>query len=110
MVEFNEAADRMGVDVMRWQYCDHQPEKDLLFGYHRADAVRRQFLLPLWNAYSFFVTYARLDRWKPGSAASSSSSSAVLDRWIRARLNQTVAEVRASLETLEPDQATGKGN
>ncbi|MGD9101363.1 MAG: class I tRNA ligase family protein, partial [Anaerolineae bacterium] len=35
-IEFNEAADEMGVDVMRWLYCDHKPEKDLLFGYHRA--------------------------------------------------------------------------
>jgi isoleucyl-tRNA synthetase len=109
MVEFNEAADRMGVDVMRWQYCDHQPEKDLLFGYHRADLVRRQFLLPLWNAYSFFVTYARLDGWKPESVASSASSS-VLDRWIRARLHQTVADVTASLEAFEPDLATEKVN
>jgi isoleucyl-tRNA synthetase len=109
MVEFNEAADRMGVDVMRWQYCDHQPGKDLLFGYHRADLVRRQFLLPLWNAYSFFVTYARLDGWKAGPAASSTPS-AVLDRWIRARLQQTVADVTASLEAFEPDLATERVN
>ena len=104
MVEFNEAADRMGVDVMRWQYCDHRPEKDLLFGYHRADDVRRQFLLPLWNAYSFFVTYARLDKWEPSRRAPGSSH--VLDRWILACLNQTVAEVTASLERFEPDSAT----
>ncbi|HSB89337.1 MAG TPA: class I tRNA ligase family protein [Anaerolineales bacterium] len=104
MVEFNEAADRMGVDVMRWLYCDHRPEKDLLFGYHRADEVRRQFLLPLWNAYSFFVTYARLDGWKPGSPGASTPS--VLDRWIRARMGETVREVTASLERYEPDSAT----
>ncbi|HET7011392.1 MAG TPA: class I tRNA ligase family protein, partial [Anaerolineales bacterium] len=104
MVEFNEAADRMGVDVMRWQYCDHRPEKDLLFGYHRADEVRRRFLLPLWNAYSFLVTYARLDDWQPARRASSTSH--VLDAWILARLNQTVREVTSSLEKFEPDTAT----
>ena len=45
-IEFNEAADKMGVDVMRWLYCAHKPENDLLFGYHRGDEVRRQFLHP----------------------------------------------------------------
>jgi isoleucyl-tRNA synthetase len=104
MVEFNEAADRMGVDVMRWQYCDHRPEKDLLFGYHRANEVRRQFLLPLWNAYSFFVTYARLDGWKPSPRAGKPGH--VLDRWILARLNQTIESVTSSLERFEPDAAT----
>ncbi len=67
-IEFNEAADKMGVDVMRWQYCDHKPENDLLFGYKHGDEVRRQFLIPLWNVYSFFVTYANLDGWRPALA------------------------------------------
>jgi isoleucyl-tRNA synthetase len=65
MIEFNEAADKMGVDVMRWLYCASKPENNLLFGYSRADEVRRQFLIPLWNVYNFFVTYANLDGWEP---------------------------------------------
>ena len=65
-IEFNEAASRMGVDVMRWLYCAHKPENNLLFGYQRADEVRLQFLIPLWNMYHFFVTYANLDGWEPG--------------------------------------------
>jgi isoleucyl-tRNA synthetase len=52
-IEFNEAADRMGVDVMRWLYCNHKPENDLQFGYNRGDEARRQFLIPLWNAIQF---------------------------------------------------------
>ena len=64
-IEFNEAADKMGVDVMRWLFCMHKPENDLLFGYNGGDEVRRQFLIPLWNVYSFFVTYAKLDGWTP---------------------------------------------
>ena len=62
-IEFNEAADKMGVDVMRWLFASHISETDLLFGYKRGDEVRRQFLIPLWNIYSFFVTYANLDGW-----------------------------------------------
>jgi isoleucyl-tRNA synthetase len=115
-IEFNEAADRMGVDVMRWMYCSHKPENDLLFGYGRADEVRRGFLLPLWNAYSFFVTYANVDGWSPtreggfdpgcpeGPAPRSSNA---LDRWILARLEETVAAVTAGLENSDPPGATG---
>jgi len=103
-IEFNEAADRMGVDVMRWLYCDHKPEKDLLFGYHRADEVRRQFLIPLWNVYSFFVTYARIDGWTPGRGRRAQRSR--MDAWILARLDETVRNVTASLEAYEPNLAT----
>jgi len=103
-IEFNEAADRMGVDVMRWLYCDHKPEKDLVFGYHRADEVRRQFLIPLWNVYSFFVTYARIDGWTPGRRRREQTSR--MDAWILARLDETVRTVTASLEAFEPNLAT----
>ncbi|MEX2030108.1 MAG: class I tRNA ligase family protein [Anaerolineales bacterium] len=102
-IDFNEAADRMGVDVMRWMYCVHRPEKDLLFGYGRADEVRRQFLLPLWNVYSFFVTYARLDDWRP--ASDKVPRQTVLDRWILARLAETMDEATRCLEAYEPHLA-----
>jgi isoleucyl-tRNA synthetase len=104
MIEFNEAADEMGVDVMRWLYCNHKPEKDLLFGYHRADDARRQFLIPLWNVYSFFVTYANIDGWQPGDDQTLTYTE--LDRWILSRLNQLIQEVGNRLEAYEPDGAT----
>lgn len=104
-IEFNEAADRMGVDVMRWLYVTQKPENDLLFGYHRGDEARRQFLIPLWNAYSFFVTYANLDGWSPDSSfdpddpeGSAPRSDNLLDRWILARLNQLTAQVTNSVD------------
>jgi isoleucyl-tRNA synthetase len=103
-IEFNEAADKMGVDVMRWLYCNHKPEKDLFFGYHRADEVRRHFLLPLWNIYSFFVTYANIDGWEPDDKKPLTYS--LLDRWILSRLNETVSEVTLRLESFEPNVAT----
>jgi isoleucyl-tRNA synthetase len=104
MIEFNEAADKMGVDVMRWLYMNHKPEKDLMFGYQRADEARRRFLIPLWNVYAFFVTYANIDGWQPVDNDEPVYSK--LDRWILARLNQLIAEVTHQLETYEPDRAT----
>ncbi len=99
-IEFNEAADKMGVDVMRWMYCAQKPENNLLFGYNRADDVRRRYLIPLWNVYSFFATYARLDNWTPNfknfdpdhPEGATPKSDNPLDMWILARLNQTIAQ------------------
>ena len=63
-IEFDEAAERMGVDVMRWMFAKARPEENILFGWHAADEARRE-LLVLWNVYAFFVTYARLAGWTP---------------------------------------------
>jgi isoleucyl-tRNA synthetase len=113
-IEFNEAADKMGVDVMRWLYCAHKPENNLLFGYNRADEVRRLFLIPLWNVYSFFTTYANLDGWEPSSndfdprnpEGPTPVSDNPLDRWILARLNQVVDRVTPALEDSDAFGAT----
>jgi len=40
-IEFDEAADRMGVDVMRWMFARARPEENILFGWHAADEARR---------------------------------------------------------------------
>lgn len=113
-IEFNEAADRMGVDVVRWMYCAQKPENNLLFGYHRADDVRRRFLIPLWNVYSFFATYARLDGWAPDAVGfdpdhpegATPASENPLDRWILARLNQTADQVTKRLDDWDAFSAT----
>jgi isoleucyl-tRNA synthetase len=114
MIEFNDAADKMGVDVMRWLYCAHKPENNLMFGYQRADEVRRQFLLPLWNVYNFFVTYANLDGWEPSREAfvpgapegPTPRSDNPLDRWILARINQVTARCTDALENSDAYAAT----
>ncbi len=114
MIEFNEAADRMGVDVMRWLYCNHKPENDLLFGYHRGDEARRAYLIPLWNVYSFLVTYANLDGWSPVGDSfdlahpegPTPSSNNLLDRWVLARLNQIIPQVTEALENSDSLTAT----
>ena len=67
-IDFDEAAERMGVDVMRWLFAKARPEENILFGWHAADEARRE-LLVLWNVYSFFVTYARLAGWTPSASA-----------------------------------------
>jgi isoleucyl-tRNA synthetase len=86
---FEDAAEKMGVDVMRWMYAEQNPENNLLFGYHHADEVRKQ-ILTLWNSYSFFITYASLDRFKPGEHAVDVEDRAEIDRWLVARTQQLI--------------------
>jgi isoleucyl-tRNA synthetase len=113
-IEFNEAADKMGVDVMRWLYSAHKPENNLLFGYHRAEETRRRFIIPFWNVYSFFTTYAEIDGWSPGlkgfdpdyPEGPTPKSQNPLDRWILGRLNQTIEQVTSDLENSNAYNAT----
>ncbi len=113
-IEFNEAADCMGADVMRWLYCSQRPENNLLFGYQRADEVRRQFLIPLWNVYHFFITYANLDGWAPEvddidpamPEGPVPQSTHVLDTWLLARLHQVTARCTERLENSDTHAVT----
>ncbi|MEO2033796.1 MAG: class I tRNA ligase family protein [Planctomycetaceae bacterium] len=95
---FEEAAEQLGVDTMRWMYLAQNPAADLRFGTrHRddpvtlqtpegplsetregvatvrvtsgpADEMRRRILIPLWNCYRFFVDYAIADGFEPANA------------------------------------------
>ena len=103
-IEFNEAANSIGADVMRWMYCNQRYENDMLFGYHTADETRRRFILPLWNVYSFFVTYANIDKWQPEARRATQASD--LDRWILARLQQVIGETTAALDDFAAYKAT----
>ncbi len=113
MIEFNEAADIMGVDTMRWLFCTHKPENDLWFGYKTGNQVRADFIIPLWNVYSFFANYARLDGWQPSGSfdpkypeGDTPKSVALMDRWIVVRLNQVVGRIGSYLTASDPMNAS----
>ncbi len=101
-IEFDEAAERMGVDVMRWMFAKARPEDNILFGWHAADEARRE-LLVLWNVYSFFVTYARLAGWRPTDPAPPVGERPTLDRWILSRLAGLAARVEDRLGDYDPE-------
>lgn len=96
-IAFDEAADKMGVDVMRWLYAKQNPQRNLLFGYSKADEIRRQFLMILWHSYRFFANYAAIEEWEPQDQIEPST----LDDWITARLNQTITIAEKSLNDFD---------
>ena len=101
---FEDAAERMGADAMRWLYSRHNPAANLNFGFEVADDVRRRLIIPLWNVYSFFVTYANIDRFDPSVNAPEVSERAELDRWIISELNTVIAEVTDALDAFQPER------
>jgi isoleucyl-tRNA synthetase len=99
-IEFDEAADRMGADVMRWLFVGSRPEENVLFGWEAADETRRR-LLVLWNVYAFLVGQARSARWTPGEVEVPASSRSVMDRWILSRSAELASSVETSLRAYD---------
>jgi isoleucyl-tRNA synthetase len=99
-IAVEEALERMGADVMRWQYCSQPPSQNLLFGYGPAHEIQRR-LLTLWNSCKFFVDYANIDSWRPEWDDLSSGPSGELqplDRWLVERTHALVADVTEAYE------------
>jgi isoleucyl-tRNA synthetase len=101
LIPAEEAFERMGADVMRWQYCRQPPDRNLLFGYGPAHQIKRR-LLTLWNSASFLVTYAAIENFRPqlgdldmGPPADELRS---LDRWLLARSQDFTVEATAAYE------------
>ena len=100
-IEVNEAFDRMGADIMRWQYCSQPPSQNLLFGYGPAYEIQRK-LLTLWNSCKFLVDYANVEGWKPewsDLATGPSGDLEPLDRWLVARTRALVAGATEAYES-----------
>jgi isoleucyl-tRNA synthetase len=57
----------------------------------------RDVIIPLWNAYSFFITYARIDGWDPASGATAPVTHR-LDRWILSELQTLLHNINEEME------------
>ncbi len=117
--------DREGTDAMRWSMLSSLPP--WTGARFKEDAIatdQREFLIKLYNVYSFFVIYANIDQWSPAgdgrgigsqpmrsseggagpkesSASASTFTLSKLDRWVLAELNQTIADVTAAMDRYE---------
>ncbi|HET8679887.1 MAG TPA: DUF5915 domain-containing protein, partial [bacterium] len=95
-----------GADVIRWVYATANPAANINFGYGTANDVRRRFILPWWNVYAFFVTYAGLESLDFGALTASPPPLRLLDRWILSRLSRLVATIRDRLDDFDPAGAS----
>ncbi len=96
-----------GADALRWYFCINNPTQTSRFSARLVREAAQRFLLPLWNALSFFTIYANLDGWRPAgpTAPLDFAKRPALDRWILLRLDRLAAEMTLNLDTYEPTGA-----
>ena len=99
---FEDAAEKMGVDVMRWMYALQNVEQNLLFGYGPADEVRKK-LITLWNVYSFYATYASVDGFDPVANPIKKDHLTVLDKWVIAKTHLLLKTGRNAMDEFRVD-------
>jgi isoleucyl-tRNA synthetase len=93
-----------GADALRWYlYTATPPGQERRFSSDLVGEVIRSFTLTLWNVYSFFITYANLD--KP-QALTVTAPTNELDRWLLSELNTLVRDVTKAYETYDVTNAT----
>jgi len=115
-VVFDEAAETVGSDTMRWLYLNQNPELNLNFPRIPSEqAVKlaqeagvpvrlsekwmlvRRTLDKIWNVYWFFVTYANIDSFNPRQHRLPVEQRSDLDRWIISELQRTIQTVTNGL-------------
>ena len=104
---FDDASEKMGVDVMRWMYSSQNPEHNLLFGYENGNEVRKK-LIQLWNSYSFFATYAAVDGFDPKKDKISEDDFQLMDKWILSKLHSFIKDSQESLDEFRADKLMKK--
>jgi isoleucyl-tRNA synthetase len=98
--------DRVGADAVRWAlYAGTVPGQNTRFFDDATTDAVREFLLKIWNVYSFFVTYANIDGWAPDADRPSLSERRDMDRWVLAELDATVRAVRQELDDYKSHMA-----
>ena len=98
-----------GADAVRL-YMIYSPvvrAESLRFSEKGVQSLLRHIFIPLWNAYSFFVTYANIDQWTPppDAAADFEPGPNVLDRWMLSSLETLIADVTAAMDRYDLQRA-----
>jgi isoleucyl-tRNA synthetase len=97
--------NKYGADALRWYFLTSTAAGNVYrFDEAMVAEVSRRFLSTLWNVYSFFVTYANIDRFAPAGEKVTAEPSE-LDRWITSELNQLIVDVDKGLGGYNPTEA-----
>ncbi len=93
--------DKYGADAVRFALMSSPAvhAEDIRFSEKTVEEAVRGTLLPLWNSYSFFVTYASLSDYEPSNGLSKSTHP--LDTWILAELQDLTNRVTTALESYD---------
>ena len=98
----NLMLDTYGADAIRL-YMIYSPvvkAESLKFSENGVKQILRDLLIPWWNAYSFFVTYANVDGFHDAEVVYPESAN-VLDRWIVSSMETLIADVTAAMDAYD---------
>ena len=88
-ITIESAVPEMGADCIRYLFASNPLTSDVRFGFGLGEEVRRK-LLGFWNTYSFFNTYAYLDRPDLKNFRPDYDKLSVSDKWLLARTSEFV--------------------
>lgn len=89
MIKFDEAAEKIGADTVRYLYGGAPLSTDVRFGFSLGDEARRK-LLSFWNIFTFFDTYAQIDKPVLEGYTPESDKLTATDRWLVLRTNDYI--------------------
>ena len=70
-----EIFDRYGADALRWYFFANQPPwNSIIYAEQSIKDSIPEFLLRLWNVFSFFTIYAEIDGFDPRIATATPMS------------------------------------
>ena len=98
--------DTYGADAIRL-YMIYSPvvrAENLKFSENGVKQLLRDLLIPWWNAYSFFVTYANVDGFHDKDVVVPDSPN-VLDKWICSSMETLIADVTAAMDAYDLQKA-----
>ena len=103
-----EVIDKYGADALRFALMNSAVVKadDLKFSEDGVKDVIKTFLLPIYNAYSFFVTYANIDNYEPSSTPFEKLENP-LDKWIISTTQGLIENVTEALDSYDIQKAAG---
>ena len=97
-----EVFGKQGADALRWAlYTATSPGNTRRFSEDQVDEAVRKYMLTLWNTYSFFVTYARIDGFDPKRDFVEPEDRTLMDRWALSELQLTVKAVTEKLDAYD---------
>src|ERR671916_373308 len=97
-----EVFGKQGADALRWAlYTATSPGNTRRFSEDQVDEAVRKYMLTLWNTYSFFVTYARIDGFDPERDFVDPEDRTLMDRWALSELQLTVMTVTERLDAYD---------
>jgi len=97
-----EVFGKQGADALRWAlYTATSPGNTRRFSEDQVDEAVRKYMLTLWNTYSFFVTYARIDGFDPRRDFVEPEDRTLMDRWALSELQLTVKTVTERLDAYD---------